>query len=540
MKMDLDAWHRRAMRLELGLLATVALLAIVAAAALLREIRTSWLTWNDWPRSVARVTDPWDDDWLELDVERSVFEAHPRVFRLRPDGTASALGSVRVVMPRPVYLWAGMGDEVDLAYDPADPTRLRVLDPLAAIWPGLGWLLLLAVLGGAWSVLKRQRWGQDVILAGMAWKPVADSALRPGQRAAPTAMLRPPDRRRHVGMGWPLLLAACTLGAAALALANWSYAPLQLGALVLAVLAFDAVMLWSLVNGATWRLVWDDEGVAEIDWFSIRRVPWPAIASFDWVNLNAEDQRRYDADALHRSRRTQSVRPADLWIWRAADADGRRIFDVDDEIAKQPAFDTLSRRIAERLRPGAFAAVASGVDEAGEDDAGSIDLHPPLVAGLQTRHRRSARIVGALVFAPFLLAALWGLWTAASTTWLAERAPGTIVAKGEGDAPVLEVAFRTPDGAEHSFGTDGHPSNRERAVGDIVAVLYHRDDVHGARIDDFQAIWLWPLLGLGGLAVVGVPIVLVTRQRAAPQPTLPGGSIAARPSRSRGQRPPPG
>lgn len=531
MNADLDAWHRRAMRLKRGLQGLLVVLAVVAAAALLRETRTAWAAWTEWPRHVALVTDPWDEDWLELEVHRAVFEAHAQALTLRPDVAANRVENVRVLMPRPVYLWAGMVDEVDLAHDPADPTRLRVLDPLTALWPGLGWLLLLAVVGGAWWVLGRRRWGEDVIRTATGWQPAAGAALRPGQRAAPEALLLPPADRRRVRPRWLLFLVACTAGAGTLAVFNWAHAPLQFGALLLAVLGLDAVMLWSLVHSATWRMAWDDDGVAEIDGFSIRRVPWTAIAAFDWVNVNAEAQLQYDADALHRSRRTQSRRPPDLWLWRASGTDGRKIFDIDDETAAQPSFEVLSRRIAERLRPGAFASTDRGLvpDDDDEDDAQAfLEAHGTRLEALDARHRGNARITGALVFAPFVLAALWGLWTAASYSWLAERAQGTIVAKGDGDAPVLDVAFRTPDGEEFTIGTDGYPSNRDRAVGEIVTVLYHPDDVQAARVDHFEAIWLWPLLGLGALVVALVAVGLLTRRRAIPVPAKPPPAAAAR------------
>lgn len=360
----------RALGMKQALRASVVLAAVIVATLLLREIRVAAEAWTAEPRHAAAVMGTADDGRLELEVERSMLETSWAGLSVRTDVSASASDRVRVIVPRPTYLWAGMRDEVGLVRDPDDPARWHLLDPLAMTWRGVGWLALLAVLGGLWLVLGRLRWGEDLIFDGRTWRPSSGSALRPGQRAAPSAVLRPPASQRRFSWRGPLFLAAGTLVAGALVVANWAEAPLELGVVMGLVLAVAAVLLHGRIRDATGYLTWDDEGVADLDAFGARRIPWAAIATFEWLNLAAEEQRRYDARLIHHSRiETGRQRPGYRWVWRAAAADGTVLFDIDEDTADEPSFDDLSRRIALRLRPQASARQAPDDDPDDGEDA---------------------------------------------------------------------------------------------------------------------------------------------------------------------------
>jgi hypothetical protein len=116
-------------------------------------------------------------------------------------------------------------------------------------------------------------------------------------------------------------------------------------------------------------------------------------------------------------------------------------------------------------------------------------------------------------------AALLGALGTMLYTWhftsVAQRASGTVVEmreqtdKDSGStsyAPTFH--FQDASGSPHTVSSSFFSSPQEFHVGDVVTVLYRRDDPQSARIDSYWQVWGLPsLLGIGGC--IELPIGLI-------------------------------
>lgn len=517
------AGHLAAHRLHQGLLALVALLAALTLWAWVHEVATTARALLSWPSHPARVESvPADQDWMEIEVEQALAEQLPGW--VRPLDAAAREGQVRLRLPQPPHLWAVGFDSVRLAVDPADPARVRLLDPLALGVPLLLGGVMLAALGGAWIGLRRLPWGRDQIRAQGRWQDTAGQAQRPGQRALPTQLLCEPQAHHRGTRFWAVVLTLLTAlvlasalveGVHTLAPGDWlrRLSPVMLLP-VLALLGLDLLLLHQFITVRTRQTRFDDEGIADTSFFQTRRFPWAAVATFEKVNTSRAAQEAWDRDFRRSGNRTRGrARPTSQWSWVAKDVDGQELLKLAEELEREPAFDALRRRLQAQLRPqaGPF-----GVPGAAGHTAAAVrpDQVDQALGEALRQHRLHGVRAGISVFALLLTLSPFLFGTALSTgrtLWfltLADRAQGTVVEKSEEGLPSLVVAYTPPGGHTHRIESDGTEGYGAIPLGATITVYYDPAEPQHARLDLFLELWLWPMITGGLTLLVALPMLL--------------------------------
>ena len=525
MNADPTAPDPRAGIVQQLLLAALLGLALLVLVLLLRELRP--LVGGE--RAPARVAAWTGEQTMALEVHRSVLERAPGLPQPQEAGPVHEEHRL-VEQPIPPYLWAGIGDPVTLAWDPAAPQRARVLDLGANGVPVAAQVALLLLLALASLGVHRLPIGRDRIRVGGCWIDTRQQALRPGTRATAEQTLREPDSQRRGLRFWVAFLTLATLAIAAGGVLAWDDAPIEVAATGVLVLVFDVLLAYTWIVARSRRVRWDDDGVADIHFFGVRRLPWAAIARFERVNVNQVEQQRYDRAPFGRNR--GRMRPPSHFKWIVSEVGGSELLELPVALEESPAFQDLQRRTGgfERGPYGLAMGAArepSGVvaDEAEEDDDevpasdrpyGAALATDPHAQALQADFRRVARWGLALVLLPFALAAALSTWQTLQFVFLAERAEGRVVEKSDDGLPQLTVAYQPLQGPELRIHSDGHAGNADIAVGDVITVFFHVDDPTRARLDQFLELWLWPMIFGVLLLTVAVPAWLITRASSRP------------------------
>jgi len=355
--MAATADHTAAARLRLALLALVGAAALLAAWALLRGGLEAARIVGQWERHDAVLIYDHLPDSIELEVRADALEAMPQLLR-HSEHRADAEGHVRVLLPRPNYLFTSRLDDLPIAHDPADPGRVRVLDLGHLGLPLLALATLLAVLAGVGRALARSDWGEDRTWVDGRWLPTATQALRPGSRARAEHTLIAPAGPARPPAFWLALVACGVVAAGVLVLLYGEQAPVEVGAgLAAGTLALAA--LGACASSARTRHVrFDDDGVADSHWFATRRLPWRAFASLVPVNIHREEQARYDRTPAHR-RPAHRTRPPTVWQWVASDARGGALLRLPCEVEDTPAFAAFAERCGGAALSGAAGRAAA-------------------------------------------------------------------------------------------------------------------------------------------------------------------------------------
>jgi len=506
--------HGLAVRLRLGLALLAVAIALATAWSLLRELRTGFTALTAWPRHAAVVESLADEQWVELEITPAAHDAMPSL-RQPQHPSPTRESHVRVLLPRPSYLWAGLRDEVDLAHDPQDPARVVLLDAGSLGVPLLAKGVLIALLGVAWRGWRRLPWGSDRLWQRGAWVDTARTAQRPGAAAAPADELREPAAVRRATRFWAVVMGMLTVALAIGGVLSWHDEPVGVAATWLVIGALDLLLVHTFVAVRTRVLRWDREGLADSDLFQTRRISWPSMGRLVRLNIAAEEQQRFER--LSHAARRGRMRPRSDFRWLLHDTEGRELLRLHDGVQAQPAFAALVARIGPQAaaelqlaREVAGAAVPAA-HGARVDNAAGAPSDRRLEA-LQRGHDDAMRWGVVIVIAPFVAAAVF---STARATWFvvaAERAAGTVVAKSEESPTSLTVAY-TPRGAAgplqiESDGTEGYGAV---PIGAAITVYYDPERPSHARLDLFLELWLWPMI-LGGLALlVAVPFGLALR-----------------------------
>lgn len=369
--------HAAAARLRLALLVLVGAAALVVAWALLRGGLETARIVGQWEHHDAVLIYDHLPDTIELEVHAEVLAALPGLVR-HTDHHADADGHVRVLLPRPPYLFTSRLDDLPIAHDPADPRRVRVLDIGHLGLPLLALAALLAVLGGVARGLARSDWGEDRTWVDGRWLPTSTQALRPGSRARGEHTLVAPAGPPRPPAFWLTMVSLAAVAAGVLVLLYGEESPVEVGAGLAAGTLVLAALGASASSARTRHVRFDDDGVADGHWFATRRLPWKAVASLVPVNINREEQARYDRTPAHR-RRKDWTRPPTIWQWVASDAQGRELLRLPCEVEDAPAFAAFAQRCgsttgsgrarrAAALRREELAALGAAADARDEPD----------------------------------------------------------------------------------------------------------------------------------------------------------------------------
>lgn len=336
------AAHAAAARLRLALLALTAAAALATAWALLRSGAELVRIVADWEHHDAVLIYDHLPDTIELEVDGAVLDSVPQLVR-QTEHHADAEGHVRVLLPRPNYLFTSRLDALAIAHDPADPARVRVLDPGHLGLPLLAQALLLAVLGAVARGLARSDWGEDRTWVDGRWLPTSTQALRPGSRAPAEHTLLAPAGPPRPAAFWVGVFGTAAAVAVWLVLDFGAGSPVEVGAGLAAGTLVLAGLSASAGGSRTRHVRFDDDGIADGNWFATRRLPWKAIASLQPVNINREEQERYDRTSPHH-RQGHRTRPPTIWQWVAGDAQGRKLLSLPEEVEDTVAFAAFAER----------------------------------------------------------------------------------------------------------------------------------------------------------------------------------------------------
>ncbi|MBK7261215.1 MAG: DUF3592 domain-containing protein [Rubrivivax sp.] len=501
--------HRLAVRLHHVLAAGLLLAALGMTVALALEVVEQIEVLTAWPRHEGRVEALSDSNpWIELEVEQAVLQRWPQL--PQPLQATPRDGQARVLLRRPAQVLADWGSSVSFAVDPQQPDRARLLDPLAMGVPIAFKLLLLVLLALAWLGQRRLPWGRDQIWLDGAWRDSAGAGQHPGQRAGPQDRVHEPPELRRSLRWWTWVMGAVTLlMVSGWAIEVWAMGPDQraqaqvsplMALTLLLVLGLDLVLAHHVVAARTRRVVFDDEGLADVDLFRTRRVTWAAVARFDKLNLNQADQERHDRGPLNR--RQGRRRPRSDWCWVASDPKGQALLRIAAGVEAQPAFQLLQQRLHGQLQaaPPVFApqrATSNAVSNA-VSNAADVRAHtqaPPWIPA------RAGVWLLLLVLSPFLLGTVLSTSRSLWFVTLADRAQGKVVEKSEGSPTSLVVAYTPLGGQMQQIHSNGSEAYSDLALGATITVFYDPAQPARARLDRFEALWLWPLI-LGGVTLL--------------------------------------
>ncbi|MDX2193714.1 MAG: hypothetical protein NW201_10205 [Gemmatimonadales bacterium] len=198
----------------------------------------------------------------------------------------------------------------------------------------------------------RAPWFRDLAWTPEGWVAAAARTAGPGSRATPATTYSPGARTRLATRIWTGVMGTVMLLAWAGVLFGDGLRPWFALLPALAATAVFALALGVLVQAHTERIAWDEEGWVASSWFVARRVPWSAVATWVRENSAAARQASYDADR-RAGRRSTSLRPRDIFVWRARDAAGRALLDLSepDHDEHEPSFTALRARVAAAVAP---------------------------------------------------------------------------------------------------------------------------------------------------------------------------------------------
>lgn len=490
--------HGPAAALQQSLATLLLALGLMVLWLLIMDLRHAVEVHTQWPKIPARVESSADEGWLELELREEFLSRlgplrqpagfHPR----EPDHT-------RVLAPARPYSGINNLDAIELAIDPAAPGRIEVVDWQADLWPMLAklvWCLL--TLAAAYAVWKRLRWGQDLTWHEGLWIPTASASLRPGMTAAETTTIREHRDSYKGAKFWGGAITLLVLWAVPWAVIEHRESPIESGSVALVSLGLLGLVLVAAASMFTRRIRHDGAGIADASWFGVKRVPWSAIAQWRQVNTNEAAQQRYD-----RTSKRSGSRPPTILMWIAGDAAGHELLRMNLKMAPEDTFAALCARIAGRSAP----------DDSHDNDD-DTEIEPALQRQLyeqQRRSDRSMRIGLAVVLLPFVLMAGWSIFNALWFSVAAERVPGTVSARSNGELVSLTVSYVAVDGKTRQIESDGTRGNAQIASGATITVLVDPENPDNAVLDQFLELWLMPMILSGLLLLVAIPFGIAIR-----------------------------
>lgn len=371
---------------------------------------------------------------------------------------------------------------------------------------------------------RRWPWYRDQVWAGAGWQDNPQPGRGPGGQGSTAGSLYTPNPRSRIATRvWTGLFAALLLLAASGIVFGEDLLAVTMSALATGVLlAVFALALFTMLANQSRRIRWDGAGLADENFVVVRRVPWSAVHSFERENSAAARQRSHDAAWQAGSRsRDRGMRPRDIWVWIAKDAQGRpllRVMEPDADELHEP-FTRLADRIRQHLQLQGLAP-PEPVD--GEDDEAALDDEDDVLSSetehaieAQARsHRRIAGWTSAAVLLPFVLFAAYATWQAAWWQWFAPRAEGRvaehIVTGKDRGLTQLVIAWRGADGQEQRFKTSGTRGYAAHAVGTPMTVLHDPADPGEATLALFWEVWLWPVVASVLLLIMTGAMALVS------------------------------
>ncbi len=336
----------RSAKLRLLLLVALALLSAWAAWSAYRLSSENLAQQNSWKHYEGEIRDSRSPVWAEVVIDEALARSLPTL--RRPESNASSHGKVNVLLPNRRWASYGHFNAVQLAQDPARPERLLILDETAMWLPVAGSLLLLAVaaLGLGWLYLTP--WERDRTWSNGAWRdsePMAPKAGAGSPLAEP--LTEPKGNQVFAALLGILLFLPFSLWM----LTGLNAYPFEAGVQLAVALPLLALSLRSVVKVHTRRVRFDAAGLADADFFGVRRVPWSAIKDIRLINLNEQSQEMYDQTKFEDR---EGRRPDDnLGAWDVKAERGVVLLRLYKSMLPQGALPALLQRIQRQVRESA-------------------------------------------------------------------------------------------------------------------------------------------------------------------------------------------
>jgi hypothetical protein len=503
-------WLSNVKRVLMMVLAVLALLSFgLASFHALHNIH-KMLNWSEYPGEVTAVTLA-EQGLVEIEVPIELVESLPD--KILPESCfPHAEGNTCLIVPRSHYAWIDVFDPIDVLQNPNNLGQIE-LAITSGLWlPVASYWLAAMLLAGLRKWLGMSVIGEDLTWVNGHWVTTVSALNSVCSFAVEPQVIRETTGSRKAVVFWTVVFAF--IGLSGISAAVFEADVNLFNILLITVISWGilGVALYAAIETHTRAIYQDQKGFLDSHFFTVKRIPWSAVASIELVNLSREAQERFDRSSYTRRK---GPRPASINVYRVQDCSGRDIVHLSEKMIPVPSFKALVARLGQVAKTMTTSPIES-VQEL------QIFEQDENIGHEQSRHsyplnRPVPRISAAMliILAPFLLATCVLSYESLWFQYAAEQTEGRIVEISSESLPSLIVEYTTQKTGSLRIESDGTEAYQVYRIGDTVTVYYDPANPGDARLDLFLELWLGPMVAGGFSIGVFLLIVLIRRNFAA-------------------------
>ena len=325
------------------MLIVLALLAVssfgLASLHALQNIH-KMLNWFEYPGEVIAVTLA-EQGLVEIEVPIELVESLPA--KILPESCyPHGEGNTCLIVPRSAYAWIDVFDPIDVLQNPNNPGQIE-LAIASGLWlPVASYVLAAILLAGLRKLLGQSGIGEDLTWVNGEWVPTVSALDTVCIFAVEPQVIRETTSSRKAVVFWTVVFAFIGLSGILTAVFEADANPFNI--LLITVISWGilGVALYAAIETRTRAIYQNQKGFLDSHFFTVKRIPWSAVASIELSNLNREAQDRFDRSSLTRR---NGPRPPSINIYRVRDGSGRDIVHFSEKMLPLPSFNALLMRL---------------------------------------------------------------------------------------------------------------------------------------------------------------------------------------------------